>query len=116
GGLAAASGSPDCVRRDAGTPPRLPAAGGGARTRRPRATCRARVARLWEGRGTRGRPRRGPSMSAGAGGAVAPGRVAERLAAALARRVVAAEAQQLGTFAAQLLARAQGYVAKVADE
>jgi glutamate dehydrogenase len=43
-------------------------------------------------------------------------RLAERLASALARKVVAAEAQQLGTFAAQLLARAHGYVSGLADE
>jgi glutamate dehydrogenase len=51
-------------------------------------------------------------------GSVARGaaRLAERLAAALARKVVAGEAQQLGTFAAQLLTRAQGYVSSLADE
>jgi len=55
-------------------------------------------------------------MAAQTGGATAPARVAERLASALARKVVAADAQQLGTFAAQLLARAQAYVGSIADE
>jgi glutamate dehydrogenase len=49
-------------------------------------------------------------------GAGQSGRIAERLASALARKTVAGEAQQLGPFAAQLLARAQTYVAGVADE
>jgi glutamate dehydrogenase len=53
------------------------------------------------------------ATGAGAGG---PGRIAERLAAALARKTVAGEVQQLGPFAAQLLARAQAYLADVADE
>jgi glutamate dehydrogenase len=53
------------------------------------------------------------TTGAGAGGT---GRIAERLAAALARRTVAGEAQHLGPFAAQLLARAQAYVAGIADE
>ncbi len=44
------------------------------------------------------------------------GRIAERLAAALARKTVAGEAQQLGPFAAQLLSRAQSYVGTIADE
>jgi glutamate dehydrogenase len=43
-------------------------------------------------------------------------RAPERLAALLARKVDAREAQQLGTFATQLLARAQGYLGAVADE
>jgi glutamate dehydrogenase len=49
----------------------------------------------------------------------APGgvlRAPERLAALLARKVEAREAQQLGAFATQLLARAQGYLGAVPDE
>jgi glutamate dehydrogenase len=49
----------------------------------------------------------------GAGGA---GRVAERLAAVLARHVAAVDAGALGAFAAQLLARAHGYATTLADE
>jgi glutamate dehydrogenase len=49
-------------------------------------------------------------------GTAGPGRLAERLASALARKAVVGEAQPLGTFAAQLLARAQAYVVGIADE
>ncbi|HXJ36678.1 MAG TPA: NAD-glutamate dehydrogenase domain-containing protein [Candidatus Eisenbacteria bacterium] len=49
-------------------------------------------------------------------GAKDRGRVAERLAALLARKVTAADAGALGAFTTQLLQRAQAYTGGVADE
>ncbi len=49
-------------------------------------------------------------------GAKDRGRVAERLAALLARKVTAADAGALGAFTTQLLQRAQAYTGSIADE